>query len=708
MKKLSRITAVLISLTLFCSSLTVSAQNSDGWEEIPASDAYADYIKNPEQYKIIPDYYNASDVDGQIRESDVPKASVSEDLVLPEKYDVRDEGISPLIKDQSSDSTCAIFTVTGNYEIFAAKNNDERYFSEFHAKHALAQNYSDGINYFGFNRNPTGTIRMRNVSSYYMNGRGPVPLSVAEYQAGPALVPSSYVNHFKPEIQTQEIQVFPGIGTDITQAERIKWLTELKTLIYKYGSVAITITSDKYLSDTTNTYFYCPEIPAYHDHAVVCVGWDDTIPAEKFTNYYNQTPSMDGGLIFKNSWDEDWGDNGYGYISYANADLAMQDFQLVSAYRERAEDEKVQTYTELGSNSVIGKTSSQCKWFGNKFYLDKGEYVNLKEVSFYAPISDIKYDIYVSPSGEVDRDKFVYVDSVTPEYPGYYSVSTDFNLGSDDISEYFVVVKANCGSAFYAIPTEGSSADFVNLRTKYISYTESDKLTISPYSDEIAAELEEKGIQWSEIDTAFVAADNEDFSEYTTSNVCINAITVPFTPQLNMSLDVSTLNAVQSDEISVTAAVGGDGSGNYSYSHKLYFNDICIDEIVSTNNNYKFVPAQPGEYYVEVTVTDAEYNISTTVKTPVITVGNGEFAVDINITANQDGTYTVHGDTSFPVQGITYSTYIVKGSAILHKSVYEPTADVTFKADTQGTYTVIVYAQTPDGIRTSKSEQITI
>jgi C1A family cysteine protease len=48
-------------------------------------------------------------------------------------------------------------------------------------------------------------------------------------------------------------------------------------------------------------------------HAVLAVGYDDNIKIEDAAG--NKTTN-DGCLIFRNSWGEDWGENGYGYLPY--------------------------------------------------------------------------------------------------------------------------------------------------------------------------------------------------------------------------------------------------------------------------------------------------------------------------------------------------------------------------------------------------------
>lgn len=701
MKRVLSVLSSLIISALLISSVFTAFAAQDEWTEIQPSEAYTDYLNNPDKYDIPPQYYDSEAVDNQPGIPGVPKAS---NIELPEKFDVRDSGITPLIKDQGTDSTCSIFAVLGNFEIFAAKNNDIRFFSEYHAKHALAQNFVNGANLFGFNRTPAEGLHLCWASPYFINGRGPVPSSFSGYITGNDLVTSNFINSVKPEIQTQEIQVLPGLGSSATAEQTAQWLIELKELVYKYGSVAITMTANSSHSDTSRTYYYCSSMPSYHDHAVVCIGWDDTIPKEKFTNRFGETPSIDGGLIFKNSWGTTVGDSGYGYISYASEGISMQDFQLVTSYREKTEDEQLETYSELGAQSVIGNTSTSCKWYGNKFYLDKNERVTLKEISFYAPISDIKYDVYISPTGSVNRDDFTYITSITPDLPGYYSITTDLELGGEDFSEYFVAIKSNCGSAEYAIPIEGSLNNYENLCNRYMTYFEGDKRIILAYTTDNISYVTDNNIEWTVLETGFVATDNNDFSLYTFSNIPINAITEPFKITLSAAAEISALEAVQGDEISVTTTVESNVSGNYSYLYKLFFNDSCIDEF--SGENYSFVPTQIGEYYVEVTVTDTVNNVTATAVTDTITVGKGALAIESSCRDNEDGTFTIQGGTVYPADEITYFIYVLKDGVVLEKSLYQPSVSLTFKADSDGVYTVKVYAQDADKNRVSKTESI--
>ena len=66
------------------------------------------------------------------------------------------------------------------------------------------------------------------------------------------------------------------------------------------------------------------------NHAVVIVGWDDTLPASYFETEGKQPPA-DGGWIVRNSWDTDWGMDGYFYLSYYDESItAAQTYEFIT------------------------------------------------------------------------------------------------------------------------------------------------------------------------------------------------------------------------------------------------------------------------------------------------------------------------------------------------------------------------------------------
>lgn len=98
-------------------------------------------------------------------------------------------------------------------------------------------------------------------------------------------------------------------------------VAEVKQAIQDYGAVASSIRMPVTQEEVIR--FWNKETAGYYsnveesNHAVAIVGWDDTYSKNNFAT----APSTDGAWIVKNSYGEEFGEDGYMYVSYEDASL---------------------------------------------------------------------------------------------------------------------------------------------------------------------------------------------------------------------------------------------------------------------------------------------------------------------------------------------------------------------------------------------------
>ena len=92
-------------------------------------------------------------------------------------------------------------------------------------------------------------------------------------------------------------------------------VSAIKQAIYDYGPVTTGVHSgDAFHAYSEGVFNNCEPGPV--NHAVVLVGWDDTLGA-------------DGVWILRNSWGPDWGENGYMYIEYGCSSVGFATMYVV-------------------------------------------------------------------------------------------------------------------------------------------------------------------------------------------------------------------------------------------------------------------------------------------------------------------------------------------------------------------------------------------
>ncbi|WP_405310334.1 C1 family peptidase [Methanobrevibacter sp.] len=214
---------------------------------------------------------------------------------IPYSYDSRDYGYITPVKSQGEGGNCWAFAGIATLEACIKKVTGITYdFSEENVKNMMAAFSTMGLD---IQPNIGGFDAM--VMGYLTSWFGPVVEETDKYDEF-----SSLSNTFEPKFHIQNICFLPP-------RENGKYDYVYKKAIMDYGAVAVTFEVPKTKGDL---------------HSVSIVGWNDN---------YNNIDSLGkftkGAWIFKNSWGTDWGDEGFGYISY-NTHFTSDDYINWHAY----------------------------------------------------------------------------------------------------------------------------------------------------------------------------------------------------------------------------------------------------------------------------------------------------------------------------------------------------------------------------------------
>ncbi len=213
----------------------------------------------------------------------------SPQLSYPATFDLRSSDKVTSIKDQGTSGSCWAFATYASLESYLMPS-ENRNFSENNMK-----------NNAGFDWDPNDGGNYDMSTAYLTRWEGPVnetddPFNPVSVTSPTGLTVQKHV---------QDVLYLPAYSGPSDNGN-------IKSAVMNYGAVYTSmIWADACYNPTYYTYYRTTETDR-GGHAVAIVGWDDNFDRNKF----NTPPPGNGAFIVKNSWNTDWGENGYFYVSY--------------------------------------------------------------------------------------------------------------------------------------------------------------------------------------------------------------------------------------------------------------------------------------------------------------------------------------------------------------------------------------------------------
>lgn len=367
------------------------------------------------------------------REVPVYRGSRNLSRTLPASYDAREVGRTSPVKDQGDLGTCWAFA-----SLLALESTllpEERMdFSEDH----MSNNPS-----FNLKQEDGGEYTM--AMAYLLSWKGPVLEEMDPYGDGFSPDGLEAVKH------VQEIQILPSRDLDA-----------IKRAVYSCGGVQSSLyttlrssaSESKYYNRDTRAYCYPEDTAPNHD--VVIVGWNDEFPAEAFS----VEVAGNGAFLCENSWGSQFGEDGFFYVSYYDANIGKNNI-LYSSVEDKDHYDSIYQSDLCGWIGQLGY-GGDTAWAVNVYTAGGSE--TLEAVGFYATAKDTVYEVYgvhnvpERPSGEAFAERLMVAEG-TLDYAGFYTVPLTEEFLLKPGERYGVMIRLTTPDVIHPIAIEYDAGD---------------------------------------------------------------------------------------------------------------------------------------------------------------------------------------------------------------------------------------------------------
>ena len=302
---------------------------------------------------------------------------------LPERYDLREQGLVTRVQDQGSYGMCWSFAGLASLESTLLPHDPAVDLSEWHAAFYTYSHI--------FEKSGTPEELLGEGGNFYLLS---ALLTSWSAPVSERLFPFGDLSLLDGSVTAEELQ--KQAEHHVTDAVLLGYDPEDPDSIrnVKQAVLAGHAVSASYYD--LNSCYQAQDYAYYNAadrrtggeyHAVTLVGWDDTFPAENFRT----DPGQDGAWLMKNSWGTDWGDNGYFWMSYAEPSIVEMSYFGSEAVQTHSGQYRHDDYGFWSAFSVEDEDSSAC--MANVFTAEEDAW--LTDVMFCTAMPQENYAVQV-------------------------------------------------------------------------------------------------------------------------------------------------------------------------------------------------------------------------------------------------------------------------------------------------------------------------
>lgn len=433
---LKRTISGLLSAFLIASAIPASAQSVEETGDNPIRISPLAGEVSPEQ--VNPDYLEwvKNGKEGTapamldlsyLAESYARVGTAQNAALLPEEYDLRDYGqVTPVINQgilnlcwAVSASDAAAGPLLDQFPQTAISGTHTAWFSKLGAEEHEYFGQDIPYDYGGTDGIVVGT---------WAAWKGPVTIDLAPNQT------LSYSETFEESdrlladyhLQDAYYMIF-GVNYNNYLLQISRDLT--KQFLMQNGTMTISYYASDNNAYRQDTCAWYNDQYHYADHTVVLVGWDDNYPKENFAQ--DNQPEHDGAWLVKNSWGNQWGDDGYFWLSYEDASIESGPAFLLEEADNYATNYQYDTIGWCASyntlpDGVVDPEQARNATAANIFTAQGAE--QLEAVSFYTTDVNVDYTISIYTGveeGQPQSGTLQLEQSGMELYAGYHTIELE-------------------------------------------------------------------------------------------------------------------------------------------------------------------------------------------------------------------------------------------------------------------------------------------